>query len=259
MKENKTIYSLFDFFDNLHFKGDFNASYLRDEFEYQKQLAEFNESGKRNRVNIVVNIPVSGIPLPPAEHIRTDPRKITFEEYLHIVIENEINRLLLEIENRFFTIPNANEKSAFLKSIENKVTYLEEQNWGTDIEEPIFKFWLDALHERFLTRFEKDILTFNNKNSSSGVKIKFGSSRIELTLLFYVLFRANFFDKKVTRYRIAKILEQNFEYKSGKDYLPMIGIRDLISKIEKKNIEIKAPLSLIKEKVQNAINCLESE
>lgn len=259
MKENKAIHSLFDFFDNLLFKGDFNASYLKDEFEYQKQLSEFNDSGKGDSVNHVINIPNSGRPLPPAEHISIDPRQITFEEYLHIVIENEINRLLPEIENRFFTIPNADEKSTFLKSIENKITYLEEQNWGTDTEEPIFKFWLDALHKRFLTRFEKDILTFHTTNSSSGVKIKFGSSRIELSLLFYLLFKANFFDKEVKPYRIAKLLEQNFEYKSGADYLPMKDIQDVFSKIKLKNSEIKAPLSLIREKLQNAICCLESE
>lgn len=259
MKENKAPHSLFDFFDNLYYKGDFNASYLKDEFEYQKQVVEFNDSGKGDSVSHVIHIPNTGKPLPPTEHIRIDPRQITYEEYLHIVIENEINRLLPEIENWFFTIPNADEKSTFLKSIENKITYLEEQNWGTDIEEPIFKFWLDDLHKRFLIRFEKDILTFNTTNSSTGVKIKFGSSRIELSLLFYLLFKANFFDKEVKPYRIAKLLEQNFEYKSGSDYLPMKDIQDVFSKIKLKNSEIKAPLSLIKEKLRNAISCLESE
>jgi hypothetical protein len=259
MKENKTIHSLFDFFDNLQFRGDFNTAYVRDEFEYQKQLMEFNDSRNGNRENIVIEINASGMPPPPADHIRIDPRQLSYKEYLHIIIEREINTLLPEIENRFFAIPNTDEKSTFLKSIENKITYLEEQNWGTDIEDPIFKFWLDALHRRFLTRFEKDILTFNKANSNSGVKIKFGSSRIELSVLFYLLFKANFFDKGVKPYRIAKLLEQNFEYKSGADYLPMKDIQDVFSKIKLNNSEIKAPLAVIKEKIKNAIDNLESE
>ena len=127
MKESKTIHTLFDFFDKPHIKSNFNISYLKDEFEYQKKLAEFNESKKTNGESITIKITESSIPAPPNENTYIDPRELDFTEYLNIIIEFETTKLLYEIEKRFFSILNKEEKSTFLTSIDNKLSFLEKQ------------------------------------------------------------------------------------------------------------------------------------
>jgi hypothetical protein len=258
MNEKNTIETPFDFFDRPFLKGCFDISYLKEDYEYRKKLSDFEESrgeSQSSGTSIIVKWP-KDMPIPPKDYKIIDPREVNFEQYLYMIVENESHRMFYNIENTFLSITLGEEKKAFLISIHNKLTSLIIQYSELKDEEVIFNNWLNQIQVRFLKRFDNDLSAFNVSDPigilPSEKKIKTNLSRIELTILFYLLRQADMIDKNVTSYRIGKLLEENFKYKSGTDYKELLKVQDIFSKIKRGDISIETAIKTIKYKISMA-------